>query len=156
MYIDKQPALAPGGHIATQAECLWLHLPLIKQLVATVGKIFPVTEYAFTTIPTYPSGQIGFLVCSKAEGRNLREPVRQVAPTRYYNDKVHRASFVLPEFARALLEEGKDITPKFGRAVASNKPAKKILLLGSGFVAKPAAEYIVRDNSNHLTVGKST
>lgn len=23
-------ALAPGGHIATQAECLWLHLPLIK------------------------------------------------------------------------------------------------------------------------------
>lgn len=22
-------ALAPGGHIATQAECLWLHLPLI-------------------------------------------------------------------------------------------------------------------------------
>lgn len=148
-------ALTPGGHIATQAECLWLHLPLIKELVATVGKIFPVAEYAFTTIPTYPSGQIGFLVCAKADGRNLREPVRPVAPTRYYNEHVHRAAFVLPEFGRALLQEDKDVTPKFGRALGSSKPQKKILLLGSGFVAKPAAEYIVRDASNHLTIGAS-
>ena len=30
--------------------------------------IFTVAEYAFTTIPTYPSSQIGFFVCSK-DGR---------------------------------------------------------------------------------------
>ena len=149
-------ALTPGGHIATQAECLWIHLPLIKELVSTVGKIFPVAEYAFTTIPTYPSGQIGFLVCSKQEGRNLREPVRQVEGTRYYNDRVHRAAFVLPEFGRAMIEDSKDIRPTFGRAAIAKRAEKKILLLGSGFVAKPAAEYIVRDPSNHLTVACRT
>lgn len=27
--------------------------------------LFPVVEYAYCTIPTYPSGQIGFMLCSK-------------------------------------------------------------------------------------------
>ena len=107
-------ALAPGGQISTQAECLWLHLPLIAQLRQITLEIFPVSEYAFTTIPTYPSGQIGFMVCSKAEGRVLNEPVQKVKDTRYYNEEIHRASFTLPEFARALLREGRDIRPVFG------------------------------------------
>lgn len=29
--------------------------------------IFPVVSYAYTCIPTYPGGQIGFLLCSKNE-----------------------------------------------------------------------------------------
>ena len=89
----------------------------------------------------------------------MKTPVRKVQDTRYYNEQVHRAAFVLPEFGRALIEEGKNITPKFGRegvAIAqANKPKKKVLLLGSGFVARPAAEYIVRDPSNSLTIGES-
>jgi saccharopine dehydrogenase-like NADP-dependent oxidoreductase len=31
---------------------------------------------------------------------------------------------------------------------------KKILLLGSGFVAAPCAEYLARDPANTLTVGQ--
>lgn len=27
--------------------------------------LFPVVEYAYSTIPTYPSGQIGYMLCSK-------------------------------------------------------------------------------------------
>ena len=56
--------LTPGGNISTQAECLCLHLPLISELHCTTLEIFEMAEYAFTTIPTFPSGQIGFLVCS--------------------------------------------------------------------------------------------
>ncbi|CAL1703043.1 unnamed protein product [Somion occarium] len=149
-------ALAPGGHISTQAECLWLHLPLIKELRQTTKGIFPVAEYAFTTIPTYPSGQIGFVVCSKEAGRDVKKAVRKVTPTRYYNEKVHEAAFVLPEFGRALVEEGKIITPQIGRALQAEKPVKKILLLGSGFVAKPAAEYVLREPGNRLTVACRT
>src|SRR5258707_3206881 len=52
-------ALTPGGNISTQAECLWLHLPLIQELRKTTRDIFPAVEYAFTPVPTYPSGQIG-------------------------------------------------------------------------------------------------
>ncbi|KIL63072.1 hypothetical protein M378DRAFT_12437 [Amanita muscaria Koide BX008] len=152
-------ALTPGGHISTQGECLWLHLPLIKQLRTDTSELFPVSEYAFTTIPTYPSGQIGFIVCAKEKGRDLRTPLRDVPDTRYWNKEVHKAAFTLPEFGRVMLEEGKDLKPKFGREllkIQQNKPTKKILLLGSGFVARPCAEYIVRDPSNELTVACRT
>jgi hypothetical protein len=151
-------ALAPGGHISTQAECLWLHLPLIEELRNMTRGLFPVTEYAYTTIPTYPSGQIGFIICSKEPTRNLRQPLREVKDTRYYNAALHSAAYVLPEFGRAILEDGKDVLPVFGRAelaAAQSKPAKRILLLGSGFVARPCAEYVVRDPSNLLTIGMS-
>ena len=148
-------ALAPGGHISTQAECLWLHLPLIHELRETTRSLFPVAEYAFTTIPTYPSGQIGFVVCSKEPGRNLKFPVRKVPDTRYYNQEVHKAAFVLPEFARSITEDGQNILPKVGRQFDPAKPVKKVLLLGSGFVARPAAEYVVRNPNNQLTIGKS-
>ncbi|KAF8880288.1 saccharopine dehydrogenase [Infundibulicybe gibba] len=152
-------ALTPGGNISTQGECLWLHLPLITELRNMTRSLFPVSEYAYTTIPTYPSGQIGFMVCSKAEGRDLRTPVRTVQGTRYYNAAIHTSSFTLPEFGRALLDEGKDLLPKFGRAAlaaSQSKPSKKILLLGSGFVARPCAEYVVRDPANHLTIACRT
>jgi len=50
-------ALAPGGHISTQGECLWLHLRELR-LIKSTQDLFATTEYAYTTIPTYPSGQI--------------------------------------------------------------------------------------------------
>ncbi|KII84993.1 hypothetical protein PLICRDRAFT_116968 [Plicaturopsis crispa FD-325 SS-3] len=155
-------ALTPGGHISTQGECLWLHLPLISELRKTTSSLFPVAEYAFTTIPTYPSGQIGFAVCSKEAGRDLSTPLRTVPGTRYYNAQVHKAAFVLPEFGRAQLEEGKNVLPVFGReakaaaALAAGKKVRKVLLLGSGFVARPCAEYIVRDPSNELIIASRT
>ena len=150
-------ALMPGGNISTQAECLWLHLPLIEKLRRTTLEIFETAEYAFTTIPTYPSGQIGFLVCSTSPNCDLQTALRTVPDTRYYNSDVHKAAFVLPEFGRAIIKEHKNILPPIGRAARAlnepNKPRKKVLLLGSGFVARPAAEYIVRDPANELTIG---
>lgn len=46
-------------------ECQWLHLELIKEMRNFCKTLFPVVEYAYGTIPTYPSGQIGFMLCSK-------------------------------------------------------------------------------------------
>lgn len=147
-------ALTPGGHISTQGECLWLHLELIQDLRKFTSDIFATTEYAYTTIPTYPSGQIGFMLCAKSPGRNMRVPLREVPNCKYYNQDVHGAAFILPEFAKALLEENKDIRPKFGRAAKASGTHKKILLLGSGYVARPCAEYLVRNPTNVLTIGE--
>ena len=67
-------------------------------------------EYAYTTIPTYPSGQIGFMVCTKDANRNLKVPVRSWTPEeeeklcRYYNSEIHKASFILPTFAAKALK----------------------------------------------------
>jgi len=60
-------ALRPGGKVATQAESIWLNLDLIQRLVTANLGTFANVEYATTQIPTYPCGQIGFLLCSKAE-----------------------------------------------------------------------------------------
>lgn len=110
-------ALKPGGVVCTQGESLWYHLDIIKSLAAMCREVFVggTIQYAFTTIPTYPSGQIGFMVCSKAkegaEPLDPREPRRpppgsagnKMSPLRYYNSDVHRAAFVLPTFAREAL-----------------------------------------------------
>ncbi|RPD70771.1 spermine synthase [Lentinus tigrinus ALCF2SS1-7] len=92
--------LNPGGHISIQAESMWLHLHSIRELLNTARPFFPVVEYAYSTVPTYPSGQIGFLVASKEPGDDLRTPRRAVPDTRYYNPHIHRAAYVLPEFCR--------------------------------------------------------
>src|SRR5882762_10383582 len=126
-------ALTPGGNISSQAECVWLRLPLIRELRETMREIFPAVEYAFTTVPTYPSGQIGLIVCSKEQGRDLKTPLYKVPGTKYYNEAIHKAAFVLPEFSRALIEEGDDIAPKYGHTVSIPAPAR-----GSVDIPSPA------------------
>lgn len=92
------------------AENQWLHLPLITKLKKDCKEVFPNVEYAYTTIPTYPSGQIGFMVCCKDATRDLKNPVRSFTPEqeaklcKYYNADIHKASFVLPTFAREALK----------------------------------------------------
>ena len=107
-YRGMYDALAPGGVIGTQGECMWLHKDLIKPLVDAVKKFCTSVEYAFTTIPTYPSGQIGFILGTK-DKETCKTPVkvdRKMEETlKYYNKEVHEAAFVLPSFARRAIFE---------------------------------------------------
>lgn len=152
-------ALKEGGHMSTQGESIWLHLPLIQELRATTKKIFSVAEYATSTIPTYPSGSMGFLVCSKEPTRQMNVPLREIPGCKYYNAEVHKAAFVLPEFGRAMIQDGKNILPVFGGVrpgqASGQGSDKKVLLLGSGLVAAPAAKYIT-DRGHGLTVACRT
>jgi spermidine synthase len=64
-FNSMKGALNPEtGIICTQGECLWLHLDLIHRVMGNVRELFPKVNYAFTTIPTYPSGQIGFMIAT--------------------------------------------------------------------------------------------
>eukprot|EP00629_Pelagomonadales_sp_RCC1024_P000945 CAMPEP_0119274292 /NCGR_PEP_ID=MMETSP1329-20130426/11809_1 /TAXON_ID=114041 /ORGANISM="Genus nov. species nov., Strain RCC1024" /LENGTH=293 /DNA_ID=CAMNT_0007274595 /DNA_START=161 /DNA_END=1039 /DNA_ORIENTATION=- len=86
-YDSMRAALAPGGVVCTQGECIWLHLPLIAKVMAACRGMFPTVEYAFTTVPTYPSGQIGFIMCSLDESRSaLLRPKR--APVQALQDQL--------------------------------------------------------------------
>ncbi|KAM9243792.1 spermidine synthase [Dugong dugon] len=111
-YQLMKTALKEDGILCCQAECQWLHLDLIKKMRQFCKSLFPVVAYAYCTIPTYPSGQIGFMLCSKNPSTNFREPLQQLTETqveqrqlKYYNADVHRAAFVLPEFARKALND---------------------------------------------------
>lgn len=127
-YKAMYEALTPGGIVCTQGECQWLHLNLIQPLMTNIASFYHTVEYAYTTIPTYPSGQIGFVIATKQQepttttttgSRGLcRVPVRKptdemASQLQYYTTELHQAAFVLPAFAqRAIYGEGKGTTAK--------------------------------------------
>uniref|UniRef100_H3BAZ5 Spermidine synthase n=1 Tax=Latimeria chalumnae TaxID=7897 RepID=H3BAZ5_LATCH len=109
-YRLMKTALREGGILCCQGECLWLHLELVKEMTLFCKSMFPVVDYAYSTVPSYPGGQIGFMLCSKNPNTNFHEPVQILTPEqvasmnlKYYNSDIHRAAFILPEFARKVL-----------------------------------------------------
>ena len=107
-YQSLRVAMKPNAIMCNQGECLWLHLDLIGEVLSHCLEVFPSVDYSFTTIPTYPSGQIGFLMCSTTPNTVLRNPVRTPEPElsrqlKYYSPAIHAASFVLPEFAERVV-----------------------------------------------------
>lgn len=55
------------------AESMWFHLDLIKHMTTFCRRLFPVVSYAYSSVPTYPSGVIGYLICSKDKVKSLFE-----------------------------------------------------------------------------------
>ena len=119
-------ALRPGGLLCMQGECIWLHLAFIKETLQAAAQMFDVVDYAYTGVPTYPCGQIGFILCKgpKAPGSPLPPSAALQRPTRtpsahlgkqlkYYTPKLHVAAFQLPKFAEEALA-GVRASPKGG------------------------------------------
>lgn len=100
-YDNMYKALSQGGIICCQAECLWIHLDLICDLIDCCSDIFDRAEYASTMIPTYPCGQIGFVLARKGSNQSLRIPIRQPSfldDLQWYSPAQHTAAFTLPPF----------------------------------------------------------
>lgn len=57
--------------MCSQGEGLWLESMIVKDLIDKARKVFPVVKYAHGCVPTYPLGQIGYLLCGKDEVRHL-------------------------------------------------------------------------------------
>eukprot|EP01023_Acetabularia_acetabulum_P015977 TRINITY_DN17863_c1_g1_i2.p1 TRINITY_DN17863_c1_g1~~TRINITY_DN17863_c1_g1_i2.p1 ORF type:complete len:335 (-),score=47.98 TRINITY_DN17863_c1_g1_i2:214-1218(-) len=114
-YEAMHRALKPGGMIATQGESLWYHIDTIEKLASMCTEVFKggSVSYAYCTIPSYPSGQIGFMICGKASEDGIldpRHPKRDVPtsnlpPLGYYSPQIHAASFTLPKFALEKLQQ---------------------------------------------------
>ncbi|KAI0502437.1 hypothetical protein KFK09_017387 [Dendrobium nobile] len=108
-------ALRPGGVVCTQAESIWLHMHIIEAIVSNCRQVFKGSvNYAWTTVPTYPSGVIGFMLCS-TEGPQVdfQHPVHKIdenddlnkskGPLKFYNPEIHSAAFCLPSFAKRVI-----------------------------------------------------
>eukprot|EP01041_Mallomonas_annulata_P001520 gene1520-2920_t len=100
-FQSMKDALAPGGVVCTQGECQWLHLDLIANVLADCRKIFSRVQYAYTAIPTYPSGQIGFIIGTNDAELNVAEDM--IPNLKFYTAPLHQAAFVLPAFGVARL-----------------------------------------------------
>uniref|UniRef100_A0A1B6GPL0 Spermidine synthase n=1 Tax=Cuerna arida TaxID=1464854 RepID=A0A1B6GPL0_9HEMI len=105
-----QQALRPGGIVCSQAGTVWASLDHVCQTFSHCHQVFPRTAYAITSVPTYPTGQIGFVLGSLNQETNFKEPLRIFSEEeldqmglRYYSAEVHRAAFSLPRFAQQAL-----------------------------------------------------
>ncbi|KAM3274585.1 hypothetical protein ACQJBY_043565 [Aegilops geniculata] len=129
-------ALRPGGVLCNQAESMWLHTHLIQDMLSICCETFKGSvHYAWASVPTYPSGAIGFLLCAK-EGRpvNFLAPINPIEKIegamtagrdiRFYNTEMHRAAFVLPTFAKRELEAYSGSTIGAQQEEKSAEPAK--------------------------------
>ncbi|CAK9310738.1 unnamed protein product [Citrullus colocynthis] len=105
-------ALKPGGVLCNMAESMWLHTHLIEDMISICREIFKGSvHYAWGSVPTYPSGVIGFLLCS-TEGppvdfKNPINPIEKLdgaakhkRDLKFYNSEIHSAAFALPSFLR--------------------------------------------------------
>ncbi|RZB56042.1 Spermidine synthase isoform E [Glycine soja] len=102
-------ALRPGGVFSAPADSLWHKNFVVADTIANCKKIFKGSvNYAWTTVPTYASGVIGFMLCS-TEGPpvNFKHPINKLnpekngvakGPTKFYNPEIHAAAFCLPSF----------------------------------------------------------
>jgi len=102
-------ALRPGGIVCSQGENMWFHGDLIKPLITSCKTLYPVVDYAYTCTPTYPGGQIGFILCSLNPETNFKSPCQKLSEAecenmelRYYSTPMHSAAFVMPRFAHQM------------------------------------------------------
>lgn len=109
-YANAHRILKPGGILATQGECLWVHADLIEEVVKDNLAPFASAEYASMQVPTYPSGQIGCILGRKAYASDKAASCRAVARAlpedmdlTYYTEEMHTAAFALPAFLRKRL-----------------------------------------------------
>ncbi len=96
-------SLKEGGIAVTQLESLFWHKNFIRNTFQFIRRIFPISSYYYTIVPTYPSGVIGFSFCSKKYhpiDDFIPERVKQLTDLKYYHTDIHKAAFVLPSFAR--------------------------------------------------------
>ncbi|KAI4330948.1 hypothetical protein MLD38_029184 [Melastoma candidum] len=105
-------ALRPGGVLCNMAESMWLHTHLIEHMISVCQDIFRGSvHYAWTIVPTYPSGTIGFLLCStEGPAVDFVHPVNPIEKLdkspkhgrelKFYNSEMHSAAFSLPTFVR--------------------------------------------------------
>lgn len=93
-------ALKPNGMICSQGGTYWTDLKHVKDTLDHCRKQFATAAYAVTSVPSYPCGQIGFVIGSLDANVELKVPRKTFNDTeldamrmRYYSSETHRAAF---------------------------------------------------------------
>lgn len=93
-------ALKPNGIICSQAGTFWTDIEYCKSTMKHCNKYFPTVRYAVTAVPSYPCGQIGFIIGSTEKNDDLKVPKKvfhdqqlDAMKMRYYSAETHRAAF---------------------------------------------------------------
>lgn len=114
-YQMMKDALKPKGIICCQGENLWHYADLISNIIKFAGNIFPTVSYAVAQTPTYPSGTIGFVICSLEEKKHFSEAIHKFdvetlekMELDYYSTEMHQAAFILPRLFSKKLKDASE------------------------------------------------
>lgn len=107
-YEDAKKALRKDGLIVQQTES-----PLVQQ--KTVHEVYKAMKDVFTNvnvflayIPIYPECLHSFMIASETIDASKAEIKRKhPMPMKYYNKEIQKSAFVLPEFIKKMIHEGK-------------------------------------------------
>lgn len=93
-------ALRPNGIVCSQGGTYWTDLKHVKETLDHCRKQFASAAYAVTSVPSYPCGQIGFVIGSVDPNVDLKIPKKSFTDAeldamrmRYYSNETHRAAF---------------------------------------------------------------
>lgn len=93
-----------GIVISMASENIWLKVNKLRDLRNECLKVFNNVQCSLCMIPSYTSGQIALMVCTKDSKLDLTKVNRKVdLKLRYYNEDIHKASFVLPQWANDII-----------------------------------------------------
>ncbi|XP_056176764.1 spermidine synthase 2-like [Syzygium oleosum] len=107
-------ALSHGGVMSAPADSFWLDNFQMEDTINECRKIFKGSvRYAWSTVPSYSSGTIGFVLCSNdGPAVDFEKPVNPLdtenngvakGPPKFYNPQIHAAAFCLPSFAKKVV-----------------------------------------------------
>eukprot|EP00118_Oscarella_pearsei_P002514 m.10759 g.10759 ORF g.10759 m.10759 type:complete len:294 (+) comp22635_c0_seq2:123-1004(+) len=103
-------ALKPGGIAIAHDDGPWLEKSLTFSRKKFMEEVFSSVSYYYISIPSYPSGELGFVIASSEPEKKFDRPCKEIAEDevqamqlKYYNADVHQAAFVLPQFTKDIL-----------------------------------------------------
>ena len=103
-YADCHQALKENGLLTAQTEGPFFDEEIIKPIYRNLSQFFLHTRMYLSAIPSYPGGYWSFAFASK-KYQPLMDINKERADlisqqTRFYNSKIHAASFALPNFVK--------------------------------------------------------
>lgn len=103
-YKDIYEALTEDGMFIAQTETPFFLPEVVKKVFNDSRRLFKITKLFMAAIPTYPGGYWSFTIGSKKYDPSNPEFKEELPfKTRYYNQELHRACFVLPQYIKELL-----------------------------------------------------
>jgi len=109
-YNLMHATLKDDGILAVQGESMFIHLKLIRGLLDFCNSLYAKAAYATGYVPSYPCGQIGYLLASKNQNTNFQEPTitfteeeKEKMELKYYDEEIHKTSFILPRNVKKTL-----------------------------------------------------
>ncbi len=101
-YHNCCSSLADNGIMCAQSESPFFDPHIVSAMYEKARHVFPIVKMYIAFMPSYVSGIWSFMFCSKLyDPPSLFQQLRYESASlnaRYYNDRIHAASFVLPTF----------------------------------------------------------